>query len=396
MKVAIVSSGNPCDMKGIMNYVQTKCYYLNKNAGNIEFEYYLIIQNYSILFQFLLMLMGKLGKFTCNTRQNKTYKCDDVVYRCLYVSYGILDNIITTKLRKRFLSFRYKLMYFRHFRDVDVISSHTLVAHELALFVHEKRGTPFITTWHGSDVHVVPEQTPQFKPVIKKIMESSFKNFFVSKYLMNLSDEITRKASKDVIYTGVADYFYLYEEQKRLQLKEQLGVTNKKVVVFAGNLIPLKNVMLLPQIFQKIYNGFSANNTIIWIIGDGELAKPLKDSLDSLKLPYKMFGNVKPEHMPDYYNCADLLLLISKKEGLGLVSIEAMQCGCYVLGSDVGGIKEVIGQENVFDLSDNFVEKISTKAVKVLSEDRKPQPLNPCFSWDKAVKTEIDLLKSLK
>ncbi len=40
--------------------------------------------------------------------------------------------------------------------------------------------------------------------------------------------------------------------------------------------------------------------------------------------------------------CADMLVLPSFSESFGLVLIEALACGKPVIGSDVGGIKEII------------------------------------------------------
>ena len=102
--------------------------------------------------------------------------------------------------------------------------------------------------------------------------------------------------------------------------------------------------------------------------------------------------------MPIFLNCTDLLLLPSKKEGLPLVLVEALNCGCKVVGSNVGGIKEVIGEKNVVDYpSDNFVENFAVKVVERLrtSDPMDEQSINDEFSWEHAYSIEYSDIKKI-
>ena len=68
--------------------------------------------------------------------------------------------------------------------------------------------------------------------------------------------------------------------------------------------------------------------------------------------------------------------------------MEALACGANVVGSKAGGIPEVIGEENSFELDDeHFAQNVARRIVQMLSKTVK-QDLKPCFSWTEAAKIE--------
>ena len=91
-----------------------------------------------------------------------------------------------------------------------------------------------------------------------------------------------------------------------------------------------------------------------------------------------------------------MLILPSISEGLPLTVVEGLACGCNIVESLVGGIPEVIGEENCVDLKDSqFVEKFADKVVAYLqAEPRIEQPLKPEFDWNLTAKRELDVIKS--
>ena len=96
--------------------------------------------------------------------------------------------------------------------------------------------------------------------------------------------------------------------------------------------------------------------------------------------------------MPDYMNCIDILLLISKKEGLGLVCLEAMKCGAQVFGSLVGGIPEVIGEDRCVPLDDKFVDNISDMVSCSIQRGRVHQNYDEKFSWNSAIDSILEAI----
>jgi glycosyltransferase involved in cell wall biosynthesis len=69
-------------------------------------------------------------------------------------------------------------------------------------------------------------------------------------------------------------------------------------------------------------------------------------SLGTLGIPYVCLGHLEtPEEMSQLYGAADLFLLPSLEENLPNTLLEAMSCGTPVVAFDVGGVSEVLTQD---------------------------------------------------
>jgi glycosyltransferase involved in cell wall biosynthesis len=279
--------------------------------------------------------------------------------------------------------------YARLFRGYDIISAHSIACGRLALAIHKLYKTPFYVTWHGSDIHTLPYTNKYNKIDTVNVLEKATGNFFVSKTLMKEANKLSKKAPKYVLYNGVGSQFYRYTDERRAQLREEFKVHNQKVVAFIGNLFPIKNVLLLPNIFKKVSEIYKGE-VVFWIVGDGKLRAPLASLLQENNVKCVLWGNQPVDRMPDFMNAIDVLVLPSKNEGLPLVTVEALACGANVVGSNVGGIAEVIDNDNVFELDAEFETNISNRIVEML---RTPiqQSLSSVFNWDATASLENNI-----
>ena len=387
MKLAIITTGNFSDMKGVMNYVQEESLRFQAVKQVIKTDTFFIINNYSILLAFLYKCLGKQVN-RVPYRSGDIYNKDGVNYILLVRQINLL-NILFTIVFKQFIPNKVVDVLMVYFKDYDAMITHQLPCHYLAKEIKRKLGIPYITTWHGSDINVSPKQSLRIFNVTKNVMEEAAMNYFVSKGLMVASNYITQKANKDYIYTGPSSIFRKYSDYEKNKLRQALNVQDKKVVMFVGNLIPIKNVLVLPLIFSLVSKKYKEKPIEYWIIGNGVLQDKLNKELSKLNIDYKMLGKKDPQYLPKYMNVADILVVPSKNEGFSLVTLEARTCGCYVVASNVGGLPESAGEENCFTLDDNFTSEISNKIVGVLTNDLEPTPLPEEMSWDAAIKKEI-------
>jgi len=258
-------------------------------------------------------------------------------------------------------------------RFVEKFSNFSLIAAhfgngpgEFACEIARLTDKPYIITYHGTDIHTTPFRSEEKRALYKKLLSQSSANIFVSKGLLRKSTEIYKNVNKNyVIYNGIdINKFKRANENEINQLKILLGIEGK-VIAFAGNLIDVKNVLVLPAIFEQIRKLYCGNISFL-IIGDGSLQKSVKKKAKSLNLEIIFTGRIENDQMPLFYSLIDVLVLPSKNEGMPLVLAEAISCGAYCVGSRTGGIPEVIGDENCFDLDENFVEKISNRIIYLL------------------------------
>jgi glycosyltransferase involved in cell wall biosynthesis len=82
------------------------------------------------------------------------------------------------------------------------------------------------------------------------------------------------------------------------------------------------------------------------VVGDGDDVEPLQKVAAELGVAdlVDWAGRVPHERLPSYYRRAGVTVLpsLTESESFGMALVEAMACGCPVVGSDVGGIPFVV------------------------------------------------------
>lgn len=385
-KIAIISDGNIYNRKGQFNAVHNRIKYL-KNIADYDIDVFLLSTYDTFISRFL--------RHSSKAPKVPTTEIDGIKYNIKWIKFSIIDYILFIKFKKNvvFRTFFLKKLS-KEFSKYDLLSVHSYDGGMLALISNQRYGTPYCVTWHGSDIHSLPNANKFARNNIKRIIENAKSNFFVSRKLLEQSNKITTEGNKTVLYNGYNGNFKKYTEEIRNKIKKELNVENKKVVGFVGNIIEIKNANLLPSIFHSIQKKYS-ESIAFWIIGDGHLRHSIEKTIFNDKtINVKFWGNQPPKSIPNFMNCLDVLILPSKNEGLPLVTVEAIACGANVVGSDVGGISEAIGKEFCFELNDNFVDNISSKVVELLYKPQL-QTLSNVFNWKNTAIKENTIYKKI-
>ncbi len=108
-----------------------------------------------------------------------------------------------------------------------------------------------------------------------------------------------------------------------------------------GSLVPVKNQAISIETVRKLIRSYP--NLRLHLVGDGPLRQELQDcaARSGLKSAVVFHGAVPHHRLPAYYRSADLCLLPSLHEGLGLVTLEAAACATGTVGSAVGVLPEL-------------------------------------------------------
>lgn len=385
MKLAVISSGSIYQQQGLFNAVLNRVKHLQR-ISEADIDVFLI----STYEPFLVRKLRHTPKQSCP----KTVVVDGVTFNITWNRFFLLDYIWTTKLHQK--SFRGKGRKYDFqslLSQYDFVIAHSLQAGLCAMKAKQKQGVPYSVTWHGSDIHTFPLNNETTMQKTKAVIEAADINFFVSEDLMHKSEVITTQGNKAVLYNGADERFVKFDEVRRAALRRQYGVTEKKVVTFVGNFYEVKNVLKIPQIFR--YVSAQCSDTVFWMIGDGKLLSEVKKR--SHDLPITFWGNQPPEKIPEFLNCTEVQILPSLNEGLPLTMVEALRCGCHAVGSLVGGIPEVIGQDNCVPLDcPTFEQNVADLILSFLNKDSAcTQILDQKFDWRVTAQTELSWISRL-
>lgn len=298
-------------------------------------------------------------------------------------------------------SFRHRVLHGepRHFIDFlkltarrlegyDLVTAHDRMGGEIAEEAGRLFGIPWFVTWHGGNSVTVMLDDPVLRRIATRLLEGATCNFFVSRGLVDIMREFTPNFRADVLLNGANDTFVRLPDAERQALRARYGVDDgSPVVAFVGRFEPVKNPLMLPEIFSAIQRKWGGK-VHFWAIGSGELLDQTRQLMaQHSELECTFMGQVARAEMPRVMNCMDLLVLPSSLEGLPLVTIEAMSCGAHVVASDVAGTAEAVGRDNAFALDDDFVERLTDRGVAMLRGEVS-QSLPPEVSWEATARKE--------
>lgn len=183
--------------------------------------------------------------------------------------------------------------------------------------------------------------------------------------------------------------------------RKKYGIKNK-FILSVCTLEPRKNLQALLKAYQAMPKRKNYQLVLVgmtgWVITD--LFKDIATS--DIKDNILITGYVPNAELAPLYTGAELFVFPTLYEGFGLPVLEAMQCGCPVITSNTSSIPEVAGDAAVMiDPEDSAA--LSVAMERILTQDslkkqlaRKGLQRSKLFSWNKAARTLLASLESLK
>ncbi|TWE06168.1 N-acetyl-alpha-D-glucosaminyl L-malate synthase BshA [Neobacillus bataviensis] len=252
--------------------------------------------------------------------------------------------------------------------NLDILHVHYAIPHAVCAILAKQMSTrdiKIVTTLHGTDITVLGYD-PSLTDAIKFGIEKSDIVTAVSFALVNQTYELINPDKQiETVYNFIDER--IYHKTAVTSLKEQLQIKDdEKVIIHVSNFRPVKRVNDVIKTFAKISAVMPAK---LLLVGDGPEMTIVCKLVRQLSLEEKIIFLGKQENLEELYSISDLMLLLSEKESFGLVALEAMACGVPCIGTNVGGIPEVIEQGvsgYICEVGD--LEDISRKAVSLLSD----------------------------
>lgn len=140
-----------------------------------------------------------------------------------------------------------------------------------------------------------------------------------------------------------------------------------KVIVNVASLVPEKNHEALLRITREVIKEYS--NVKVLILGDGKLRESLQQQITALGLENHVVLLGYRSDVLSILSNADVFTLPSRIEGLPGVILEAFYCEVPVVAYNVGGISEVVRNDETGWLIDKDNEKEFIAAVKEVLTD---------------------------
>jgi len=293
---------------------------------------------------------------------------------------------------------------------IDVIHTHWVLPNGLiGAFCKKIFGIPHITTAHAGDVFTI-EKSKFLKIFGSFVLKSADVITANSGFTKNSIVSIEKSVNDNVqiIPMGVDKQRFMKKGSTRAPLPPATILT-------IGRLVEKKGIKFLIMAMEIVVKAYPDAKLIIG--GDGPERENLVTLRNSLKLEknVEFTGFIPREKISSVYASADIFVLPSIEmksgdtEGLGVVLLEAMASGVPVVGSNTGGIVDIIedrktgllvkpGDTN--DLADKLLILLSNEDLRNTLSANATHLIDNKFSWDivteKFSRIIWDLSKSTK
>ena len=254
---------------------------------------------------------------------------------------------------------------------IDVLHVHYAIPHAYAAYMAKKilkengYNIPIITTLHGTDITLVGNN-PFYKPAVTFSINKSDIVTCVSKSLMEDTREFFGIKREIKVIPNFID-IDKYAKKHNLCQGNMLAQDDEKIIVHVSNFRPLKRIIDVLKIFEKINQKI---NSKLIMVGDGPDKKKAKEFLRKNNLKNKVIFLGKTNEVDEILCSSDLFLLPSEKESFGLAALEAMALKVPVISTNTGGLKDLNINGNSGYTSDiGDIDSMAKNAIKILSDD---------------------------
>jgi len=217
----------------------------------------------------------------------------------------------------------------------DAIHAHWIIPQGLVAAVFRlisRHAPPILMTSHGSDLFAL-----RGSMMIR-----------LKRWIMTRASKITVVSAAMREYCANAGYDAANITVAPMGVDLQTAFTpgaesgERSGLIFIGNLVEIKGLAFLIEAMAMLVARYPELR--LTVVGDGPERQTLVALTERLQLQDNVcfVGSVPNTQLPDLLRAASVAVMPSLQEGLGLVAIEAMGCGCAVVASDLPAIRDSV------------------------------------------------------
>lgn len=225
-------------------------------------------------------------------------------------------------------------------QKLDLLHVHYAVPHAVCALLAKQilnDGLKVVTTLHGTDITVLG-QDESLKDLIRLGINESDAVTAVSADLIAETRELLDIARPiDLTYNFVDKRVYYPREVSAM--RRDFAEPHEKILMHISNFRPVKRVSDVVDVFARVSEKLPAR---LLLVGEGPDLPKVQADITARGLDDRVVFLGKQDEIAQVISLADLLLLPSEKESFGLVALEAMACGVPTVGSQAGGIPELV------------------------------------------------------
>ncbi|GAB2538412.1 glycosyltransferase [Gracilibacillus alcaliphilus] len=232
-------------------------------------------------------------------------------------------------------------------RKYDVVHAHYVFPSGLlGLWTKRLFKIPLIVTAHGGDLEKMAKKNQRIHQYTQLILQEADHIITVGKRLEKqvASEYQVNPAKISLLNMGVNRSIFYPMSKNKLRETHQLP-DDQPIILFVGNIIRNKGVKELITAFEQL----DIKQAALYIIGavkEPPFYQTLQNYIANHNIERVYFLPASDQAtVAKWMNMADVLVVPSYIEGFGLVALEAMSCKTPVIGSNVGGLQYLLGDQ---------------------------------------------------
>lgn len=223
--------------------------------------------------------------------------------------------------------------FFCEHEEYKIIHGHVRSTAAIYLKIAKKYGLETISHSHSTS------SGTGIKALIKDIMQYPIR--YIADYFFACSKDagqwlfgkkVIEKENFYIIKNAIDAKKYIYNDDIRIKIRKEFNIEDKFVIGHIGRFSTPKNHSYLIDIFKEIYE--ENKNSILMLVGDGELRKCIEEKVAKLNLQDNVIFTGIRSDINYILQGMDVFVCPSLFEGLGIVVIEAQATGLHCLVAD--------------------------------------------------------------